>query len=460
MEARQFERAAALYEELSRAAPGNAGWVMNVGLARFSAGHHEAAAASLEKAAKMDPGLWPARLLLGLSYLKLGRAAEAVTPLESVVKEQPSDPVARFELAAALLELGRLGEAAAHLRQLVNARPDHTKAWYGLAAAHQGMARDAAARIQKLAPDSAYALALAASERADGQQYVSAVQLYRQALQLQRLPGLHQAIAEIYRTTGNSEWAEMEMRREGQIKRPDCASDPFACEVLDGRVLEVAAAPPASDPAALYWQALAHKRLAQEARARLEQLPASPELHAVRAERLESMGRHADAAAEWQAALALAPGDDRLRRRHARSLWRSRDYQAAVPLLQELAAAHPAAADVQYQLGDSLLEQEGPEAAIPHLLRALNLAPDSLAVRASLGNAYMRANRAAEAIPLLESARSVDSDGSLHYQLARAYRAAGQPEAARSAMDAHVALRKAMEEAEAERNRQGSPPPP
>lgn len=460
MEARQFERAAAIYEEMSRAAPGNAGLVMNAGLARFSAGNYEAAAASLEKAARMDPRLWPARLMLGLSYLKLGRAAAAVAPLESVVMERPGDAVARFELAAALLETGRFGDAARHLRKLTDTRGDHTQAWYGLAVAHDGMARDAVARVQKLAPDSVYALALAAGERADAQQYVSAVQLYRQALARQPLPGLHQAIAEIYRATGQPDWAEKEARREAQVKRPDCASEPFACAVLEGRGIEVAGAPPANDPAALYWQALAHKRLAQEARARLEQLPASAELHRVRAERLESMGRHADAAAEWRAALALAPGDGTIRRRLARSLWRARDYEAAIPLLRELAAAHPSSADAHYQLGDSLLEREGPEAAIPHLQRALELDPDLLPARASLGKAYMRANQAAKAIPFLEAARAVDSDGAIHYQLARAYRAEGNEEAARAAMEAYAALRKAVTEADAERNRQSSPPPP
>jgi predicted Zn-dependent protease len=461
MDAREYGRAAELYEELARALPENAGLRMNVGLARFSAGEFESAAASLNAAARMDARLWPARLMLGMSYLKLGRVAEAIAPLESVVRERPDDKVARLELAAGLLQLGRFGDAVSVLQKLAGLDPANPKVWYGLGLAHEGMARDAAERVLAERPESSYALALTAKERAEGQQFVSAVQLYREALSWDStLPGAHAAIAAIYRTTDHADWAAVEDRRAAEAEKPDCARQPRACAFVAGRFAEAAAGPPGGGVADLYWQSLAHSELAREALARLEILPPSAELHQSRAEQLERAARYADAVREWKAAVALAPRDERLRRGYAQSLWRARDYDAAIPLLRELAAAHPDAADFFYQLGDSLLEKEGPAAGLPYLERALELDRGSLPARASLGKALMRAGRGAEAIPHLEATRPIDSDGSVHYQLAQAYRAAGNADGARAAMAAFAKLREDNEAAQAERNLQTAPPPP
>ena len=80
--------------------------------------------------------------------------------------------------------------------------------------------------------------------------------------------------------------------------------------------------------------------------------------------------------------------------------------------------------------GDSLLRLEEPEKAVPYLRAALAADPKLLAADASLGLALSRLGKNAEAVPHLQKALELDEDGSLHYQLARAYQAAGEAEKA------------------------------
>jgi tetratricopeptide (TPR) repeat protein len=458
LQAQEFAKAEQLYLELVRALPSNAGLRMNLGLARFSVGKYELAAQDLRQASRADPKLWAAKLMLGISLQKLGRPLEAIAPLESVVKERPGDELARFELADALLAAGQAGLAARHFRTLAGNRADHGKAWYGLLLAHREMARGAAARVWTSAPGSVYALALRARERAAGQQYVSAVRLYREALTRGPLPGLHEAIGAIYRATGHPDWSAVESERERGVARPDCLKQAGACAFLAGDYAALATAPPGASAETLYWQALAHDELAAQARIKLERLGPSPELHQVRAREMEDRTRYADAVREWKSAAALSKGDAQVERGLARALWLSRDYDAAIPLLQKLIAG--GAGDLRYLLGDSLLERDGPEAGAADLEAALKAEPNSPQIRASLGKAYMRSGQAEKAIPLLEGGRDADADGSVHFQLSRALRSAGRGEEAQKALARYEEIRREVQAANEERNGQTSVPPP
>jgi len=57
----------------------------------------------------------------------------------------------------------------------------------------------------------------------------------------------------------------------------------------------------------------------------------------------------------------------------------------------------------------------------------------------------MLAGDAARALPHLEAARETDADGSLHYQLSRAYQAQGKAERAAEALRRSQAIREAAE---------------
>jgi predicted Zn-dependent protease len=85
-----------------------------------------------------------------------------------------------------------------------------------------------------------------------------------------------------------------------------------------------------------------------------------------------------------------------------------------------------------------------PEKAIPLLKDALRLDPRFLPARAALGQALLQTGKPAEAIPLLESAIGTDQDGSLHFQLFRAYQLTGQAAKAREALVGYQRLRASL----------------
>jgi predicted Zn-dependent protease len=94
------------------------------------------------------------------------------------------------------------------------------------------------------------------------------------------------------------------------------------------------------------------------------------------------------------------------------------------------------------------------------LQAALAADPKLTAANASLGLALGRLGKNAEAVPRLERSLDLDEDGSLHYQLARAYQAVGNPEKARAAMTKYQEILKRSQETklEIERETQISPP--
>src|SRR5439155_20083851 len=108
-------------------------------------------------------------------------------------------------------------------------------------------------------------------------------------------------------------------------------------------------------------------------------------------------------------------------------------FAAVLPMLGEMLKREPGSADLQFFTGDSLLQLERAEEAVPYLGAALKADPKLVPAHASLGLALQRTGKPAEAIPHLEAALSTDEDGSLHYQLARAYQAAGNAEKAQAA---------------------------
>jgi len=144
-----------------------------------------------------------------------------------------------------------------------------------------------------------------------------------------------------------------------------------------------------------------------------------------------SHGQHLEAAAEWRSALKLAPDDPRLRTQLAMALYEGANYAEALPLLEDLVKRDP---HLEFPLGDALMRVEKPEQALPHLQAAVRSDPKLLPARASLGLALMRTGSEAAAIPHLNAARQIDEDGSIHFQLSRAYQRAGDAAAAKEMM--------------------------
>ena len=463
MAAGRYREAIPIYQRLVAAVPGNTGLTLNLALALHMAGRERESIPQFEAVLKAEPDLVPALLSLASARLAVNEPRLAIPPLQKALAHDPGNRDARGLLAGALMDAGRYPEAAGTFRELTAAATDDPRVWYGLGMSYQSIAAEAFGRLQKLDTKSPFVLALVADTRVQRRQYRSAFFFYHEALkQLPGLHGIHAALAAVYRQTGHGDWAEAEDAKEAALPAPDCAAHPAECEFLAGHDVPLTTLPRTRTPAAepLYWQAKAANELALQAFYRLGQLPPSVELHQLKAEIARGQGQHLQAVAEWRAALALSPGNARLERELAVSLFMAADYRAALDGALRLLKANPSSPEMNFMAGDSLLRLEKPEEAVPYLKTALADDPKLLAADASLGLALSRTGKHAEAIPHLEKALELDDDGSLHYQLARAYQAAGDAEKARAAMAHYQELLKKIQQQKEEVAREAQIAPP
>jgi predicted Zn-dependent protease len=196
-------------------------------------------------------------------------------------------------------------------------------------------------------------------------------------------------------------------------------------------------------------EALGIKPAASEAWERLMALPVSLESHLHAAQVHDTEQRWREAAVEWREALQWAPENRAARVALAASLFRSRDYDAAMATLKPLltgesAGSAAANANVQFLYGASLLNLQQPLEAIPYLRAAVAADAALLPARAALGQGLLQTGKPGEAIPLLQGAVSVDRDGSIHFQLYRAYRLMHREAEARQALAAYQRLRASL----------------
>jgi predicted Zn-dependent protease len=179
-------------------------------------------------------------------------------------------------------------------------------------------------------------------------------------------------------------------------------------------------------------EALGKSADAKHAWDRLMALPASLESHLHTAEVHRAEGRWRDAAVEWREALRRSPDKAKIRVGLGEALFRSRDYSAAIDTLKPLLASE--SAEVQFLYGASLLNLQQPVEAMPYLQAAVARDASLLPARAALGQALLQTGKPEEAIPFLAGAASTDQDGSIHFQLFRAYQLTHREAEARRAL--------------------------
>jgi tetratricopeptide (TPR) repeat protein len=394
----------------------------------------------LQRAAKLSPSLAPASLFLGAALLDVGRAAEAVPPLKRAVTALPDNADAREMLARAFMTQSKYAAAATHYRALTGLTPERPQAWYALARSYQAIAEEALASLQASAPESPLLELIVADVAVTQDKFAAALAIYRRVMAHVPPPvgGLHEAVAELYERAGHADWAAAERRKAPPRTKALCAARPAECHFLEGRAREsLVAALASSSPAGRFWTIRAANRLATEAVAHLETLPASVELHLVRAEIAQSRGQHPEAVKEVRAALALSPGNPEIESALAEALMIAHDLDEAIPLIERLLAQAPDDPSLLLMLGDALLEQQQVDRAIPVLERALKVPQPLPHARASLGRAYVQAGRHADALPHLEAATTggdATATAETYLQLARTYQALQRPAEAQKAM--------------------------
>jgi predicted Zn-dependent protease len=445
MAAGRFAEAAALYSEIVRVMPDEPGLRLNLGMALAMAGRSREAVPHLQTALRLRPDLFPASLFLGMAHMELGQPDRAVEPLEKFVAAQPDNREARQILADALLTLERPEAAARHFRTLTEQDPQDPRAWYGLGSSYEAVSGDAFEELQVSWPDSVEILLLVADLMVSQERDKSAFALYREALE--KRPGMadvHEALAALYERSDHPDWAAVERDKARALPPPDCRSASLECDFRAGRYAAVFEAARSLQTAeGRYWRSRAAGELSREAFARLEQLPPSPEVTLVRVQVLSAQRRYRQSKEELQKAMEAWPEDPRIRRELASLLFIAREYDAARPILETLLRQAPDDPHLNILLGQVWLEQRQPAKAVPFLEKALAGDPERPHARAVLGRAYLDAGEAEKAVPHLEAARESDEDGSLHFQLARAYQATGQADRARQTRQAFQEIRRA-----------------
>jgi len=177
-----------------------------------------------------------------------------------------------------------------------------------------------------------------------------------------------------------------------------------------------------------------YRELARQAYDRLMQLPRSRESCIHTAELRAESGEWVEAAKEWREALKIAPDDGRIRTGLVWALYRSRDYEAALELIDSMQKDNGDSAELYFLSGACWLNLQQPEKSIPYLEKAIGADCHMLPAHAALGQALLQTGKAKEAIPHLQAGLSIDEDGSGHFQLFRAYEITRETEAAKQAL--------------------------
>ena len=433
MAAGRFDDAATAFAKLVEAVPGEPGLRLNLGMALAMAGRPREALPHLQVAADTGrPELLPATLFLGRAHMELGQPAKAVKPLEAFLAAQPEHEPARQMLAEALLALGRFESAVGQYAVLAKQAPRDPRWWYGLGRSYEGVSQAAFEDLQTRAPDSAWILLTVAEMMVGQERDKSAFALYREALEKRPgLPGAHEGLAGIYQRDGHPEWAAAEREKGRAARSPGAGSGTLEADFRAGRHKAVLEATRSLEtPESRYWRSRAAGELAFAAFGTVDQLGPSAEATLIRVGALRGQRRFAQSKEELKKALASWPDDLRLVHELATLLFIAREYEEARPLLEGLLKAD-SSAEYNLLLGRIWVEQRQPEKAIPYLEKASRDSSTAVRARAALGRAYLDSGEAGRAIPHLEASLETDEDGSLHFQLARAYQANGQADLAR-----------------------------
>jgi tetratricopeptide (TPR) repeat protein len=460
MSEHRYDDAAAAYRELLKSAPEEPALLANLGIALAMGGHEADAVAPLERALTLNPKLTNARMFLGSSYMAIGESKKAIAALKQALTEQPSSMENRRMLAEAYAADNRPADALAELRGITERVPRDPAAWFALGHAYNGLAQDSMATFNDSPDDLPWRQLLLADALADDGRLTDAFALYRSSLeQLPSMVSIHDSIARIYEQTSHPDWATRE-RSQGALAPDACVNRKALCDFRAGRYrAALTTALAHTDPESRYWRARAAAELARAAFKQLDTLPDSRERRLIRATLARSQRRYDDAVAELQAALKLSPRDPDLLAELGTSYYYARDFDRAVATLQPLLDTRRNDPQLLSMCGEALLELQRVDDAIALLERATSLDATDSAARLALARAYVQKGYYAAAIPLMEVEISDDKDGSLHIQLARAYKAMGNAEKSTELLARSEQLQRAAQERSAATGQRTITPP-
>ncbi len=198
-----------------------------------------------------------------------------------------------------------------------------------------------------------------------------------------------------------------------------------------------------NDPAGWYWAVRANRSLSVAALARAGEVePDSPRVHALLGDVYRRRRMFDEAREEYSKVLAISPDSVAgLAGLAATDLADGKPEQAQVTARKALARS-PEDSEINLQMGEILVAQHEYTDAEPYLQRSLHARPDLRPrVHALLGEVFARTGRSKEALKELTQGIASDEDGSVHYQLARLYKEAGDLKAAEAAFEKSKQIR-------------------
>ena len=203
-----------------------------------------------------------------------------------------------------------------------------------------------------------------------------------------------------------------------------------------------------------YLLAKVYMKLSEQSLAKMNAIdPNSVLAHELSGEMMESMNNYDGAIVELKKAVEMTPKRPGTHYKLGDAYWTQSRWDSASQQFQAELAIDPANCMAQWKVGNIVLQQNGnPEEALADVNKALSICPALTDARVDRARALMKLNRNAEAVPDLEAAaKAAPAEPGNHFLLAKAYRALGRSEQARSEMQTFSRLEEMARAATAQR---------
>ena len=185
----------------------------------------------------------------------------------------------------------------------------------------------------------------------------------------------------------------------------------------------------------LYWESKADQNLAVQALARAGEIDAnSPHMHVLLGDVFRQQHHWDEAEAEYRKAIVLEPKSHSARLSLAITLFTELKNDEALSLDESLLSENSTDPEANLLAGEILVQRNRFRESEPYLLKCTSLNAELLPrSHALLGKVYAETDRVPAAIAEYKLGLKTDTDGSIHFQLARLYQKTGNRTAAEEA---------------------------
>jgi tetratricopeptide (TPR) repeat protein len=448
----KYAEAAAIYARSTSLAPATPELWSNRGVMEYLAGEADLSIPSLKHALRLKPGLYVPMLFLGKAYMQTGKPALALPYLTHAQAIQPSDPELLLTLAKAYAALNQPRRAEAAYADAARVAPENPAAWLGLGTASLAVIASDGQELARAQAQSIWARALFADELLAQGRPLEATDTYNAALAkaspeqeatLARNVNWLESHPDLFPLPANSQEALRKLDEQltsatGKSRLPPCDAPQTpliaaACAFWAGDYehssthTAEALKHSSQDPEALYWSIKSNERMAVAALGRFEELaPKSAASFDMVGDLYRDQRQMDNALGEYKKALDIDPHDPG-------ALLGTVVADMAVSKLDEAAATdqlalaeRPQDPQLNLLMAEVLAARNHYAEARPYLAKCLTGPPDLQArVHLLLARADAEEGKTEDAIREYQLALPSDQDGSIHFQLSRLYRKAG-----------------------------------